>query len=39
MLLYPMSSGRNFQEIVRLLDSIQLTAKHPDRDAGELESG
>ena len=29
MLIYPMSSGRNFQEILRLLDSIQLTAKHP----------
>ncbi len=24
-----MSSGRNFQEILRLLDSIQLTARHP----------
>jgi len=29
MLIYPMSSGRNFQEILRLLDSIQLTAKYP----------
>jgi alkyl hydroperoxide reductase subunit AhpC len=28
MLMYPMSSGRNFDEIVRLLDSCQLTAKH-----------
>jgi len=27
-LTYPMSSGRNFDEILRLLDSIQLTAKH-----------
>jgi alkyl hydroperoxide reductase subunit AhpC len=25
MLLYPMSNGRNFDEILRLLDSIQLT--------------
>ncbi len=28
MLIYPMSSGRNFEEVLRLLDSIQLTAKH-----------
>ena len=28
MLLYPMSSGRNFDEVLRLLDSIQLTARY-----------
>ncbi|HLS69015.1 MAG TPA: peroxiredoxin [Kiloniellales bacterium] len=28
MLTYPMSSGRNFDEILRLLDSCQLTAQH-----------
>src|SRR5512145_3114516 len=28
MLTYPMSSGRNFDEVWRLLDSCQLTAKH-----------
>ncbi len=27
-LAYPMTSGRNFDEILRLLDSVQLTAKH-----------
>src|SRR5713226_4046988 len=28
MLIYPMSSGRNFDEVLRALDSIQLNAKH-----------
>ena len=28
MLAYPMSTGRNFDEILRALDSMQLTAKH-----------
>ena len=27
MLIYPMSSGRNFDEVLRLLDSLQLSAK------------
>jgi alkyl hydroperoxide reductase subunit AhpC len=28
MLIYPMASGRNFDEVLRLLDSCQLVAKH-----------
>ena len=28
MLLYPMSNGRNFEEVLRLLDSIQLSDKY-----------
>ncbi|MBB4642521.1 peroxiredoxin [Rhizorhapis suberifaciens] len=39
MLSYPMSSGRNFDEVLRLLDSCQLTAKHKVATPANWKSG
>ncbi len=39
MLVYPMSTGRNFDEVLRLLDSIADYRQALGRDAGQLEAG
>ena len=38
MLTYPMSTGRNFDEVLRLLDSLPAHRQAQGRDAGELEA-
>lgn len=39
MLVYPMSSGRNFNEVLRLLDSCQLTAQHKVATPADWQQG
>ena len=39
MLTYPMSTGRNFDEVLRILELGAADREAPDRDAGQLEAG
>jgi alkyl hydroperoxide reductase subunit AhpC len=39
MLTYPASTGRNFQEILRVIDSLQLTAKHQVATPADWQQG
>jgi len=39
MMTYPMTTGRNFNEILRVIDSMQLTANHKVATPANWENG